>query len=368
LYFAHHRRPWINQAELTGRATLGVDHNFLLGWDYQDYDNVTDRKGLANFNTTPMDLYNPVETHVSRDLDSIAITRLDYSTQRTNGIFLQDTLTVLPQVKLVAGGRYDRVRRSNHNNPVANGVETEGTFIKGRSQRFTYRAGLVYQPTGTIDLYVQNATAFKPNFSIQADGTPLEPEEGELFEVGQRFRLMRDRVEISSAVFHVEKRNVARSIGGGMFDQIGRIRSRGFESELHGRLTTALSVDLAYGFADATFLDYFTNAGVNLSGKTPRRAPEHTVSFSTSYSWRGLSVSGGGQVVTAQFINDTNTVGFNGYELLHAGVSYVRGRLQYGLNLTNLTDREYFTSSLGNRQLYPGQPFNVMATLRVRTN
>jgi hypothetical protein len=26
------------------------------------------------------------------------------------------------------------------------------------------------------------------------------------------------------------------------------------------------------------------------------------------------------------------------------------------------------TSSLGNRQLYPGQPFNIMATVRVRMN
>jgi iron complex outermembrane receptor protein len=368
LYFAHHRRPWINQAELTGRARLGIDHNFLLGWDYQDYDSVTDRKGPANFNTTPMDLYDPVETHINRDLDSIAITRLDYSTQRTNGVFFQDTLTVAPQVKVVVGGRYDRVRRSNHNNPVVNGLETEGPLTRGESEKFTYRAGLVYQPAGTVDIYVQNSTAFRPNFNIQADGTPLEPEEGELFEVGNRLRLLRDRVEISSAVFNVEKRNVARSIGGGNFDQIGKIRSRGFETELHGRVVSTLSLDLGYGFADAEFLDYFTNAGANLSGKTPRRAPEHTVSFTASYGWGPVAVSGGGRVVSAQFINDTNTVGFSGYEVLHAGISYTTGRMQYGLNLTNLTDREYFTSSLGNRQLYPGQPLNVMATVRMRTN
>ena len=32
------------------------------------------------------------------------------------------------------------------------------------------------------------------------------------------------------------------------------------------------------------------------------------------------------------------------------------------------TDTQYWASSLGNRQLYPGQPFNVMATVRIRTN
>jgi hypothetical protein len=50
------------------------------------------------------------------------------------------------------------------------------------------------------------------------------------------------------------------------------------------------------------------------------------------------------------------------------GASYTRGRVQYLLNLTNITDSQYWASSLGNRQLYPGQPFNVMATVRIQTN
>jgi iron complex outermembrane receptor protein len=369
LYFKHHRRPWMNQAEFTGQQRLGLDHNFLAGWDYQDYDNFTDRRGAANFNTTPLDLYDPVETHVDRNLGDFPVTRIDYSTQRTSGFFFQDTVTVLPQLKLVVGGRYDILRRTNHNNPITNGVETDGPVTNSESEKFTYRAGMVYQPSAIVDLYVQNSTAFRPNFSIQADGSPLKPEEGELFEIGQRLRLIGNRLELASAVFHVVKRNVARSIGGGMFDQIGKIRSRGFETELHGRLTSALGVDLGYGFTKAIFLDYFTNAGANLSGKIPRRAPEHTVTLSTTYSWaNGLTLTAGARIVSDQFINDANTVGFNGYNILDAGVSYRRGPVQYGINLTNLTDRGYFASSLGNRQLYPGQPFNVLATVRFLMN
>ena len=79
-------------------------------------------------------------------------------------------------------------------------------------------------------------------------------------------------------------------------------------------------------------------------------------------------VMAGARVVSEQFINDNNAVAFNPYELLNLGASYTRGRVQVALNLTNLTDRVYWTSSLGNRQLYPGQPFNAIATVRVRTN
>jgi outer membrane receptor protein involved in Fe transport len=154
-----------------------------------------------------------------------------------------------------------------------------------------------------------------------------------------------------------------------MFEQAGKQRSRGVEAELHGRVTSAWSLDLGYGFTSATFLDYVTNAGANLSGNRPRRVPEHTVIVSTSYVLRnGLTLSAGGQIVSDQQLNDANTVGFNGYELLNLGASYTMGRVQYALNLTNVTDREYWSSALGNRQLYPGQPFNVMATVRVRTN
>ena len=42
--------------------------------------------------------------------------------------------------------------------------------------------------------------------------------------------------------------------------------------------------------------------------------------------------------------------------------------MQFALNVTHVTDTPYRASSLGNRQLCPGQPFNVMATVRIRTN
>jgi outer membrane receptor protein involved in Fe transport len=235
LYFEHHRQTWMNQAEVSGILRLGFDHNLLAGWDYQDHGNRTDRRGTANYNTTPVDLYNPVETHVPVNVHTFPLTRYDYLAQTTNGVFFQDTMTVVPTLKVVIGSRYDRVRRANHNNPIANGIETEVAPTRARSEKATYRVGVVYQPVKIVDLYVQNSTAFRPNFSIQADGTPLKPEYGELYEAGQRLRLFQQRLEWSASVFQIEKRNVARSIGGGNFDQIGKLRSRGFETELHGR-------------------------------------------------------------------------------------------------------------------------------------
>ena len=369
LYFFHHRRSLVNQAELSARFTTGIEHEVLAGWDYQHYPNRTDRRGGANFNTAPIDLFNPVETHVDVDLDAFPFTRLDYQTSRSSGLFLQDTLTLAPALRLVVGGRFDNFRRRTHRNPVEGGVESEGPVDEGDFQDFNHRVGLVYQTTPTLDLYLQNSTSFQPQYVVNVDGTPLDPEYGVQYEAGQRVRLNGERLQLSTAVFQIEKRNLTRSLGAGIYEQIGRLRARGFEAELKGYVTPDWLLDLGYGFTAASFLDYTTSRGAVLSGNTPRRSPRHTVTLSTSYLWpNGLSVVGTGRYISSQFLNDFESVAFHGYERFSLGASYTRGRVQYALNLTNVTNTAYWQSSLGSRQLYPGEPFNVMATVRVRTN
>lgn len=56
----------------------------------------------------------------------------------------------------------------------------------------------------------------------------------------------------------------------------------------------------------------------------------------------------------------------DGYGLVDLGVRYQRGALEYALNINNLTDTAYFASALYDTQLYPGEPINVLATVRVR--
>ena len=68
------------------------------------------------------------------------------------------------------------------------------------------------------------------------------------------------------------------------------------------------------------------------------------------------------------FADNENTFFVNGYGTMNLGVRYTHGRFEYALNVNNLTDTEYFTPHQDYLQVYPGDPTNVLATLRIRLN
>jgi outer membrane receptor protein involved in Fe transport len=336
-----------------------------MGWDHQTYRSRTTRVASASVATTPIDLYNPVETHVTRT--EFPPSRYDYSRNYTNGFYVQDHLTLTSQVKAVVGTRFDDVRRYTNNNPVADGIETDIPRVRRDSKKPTSRVGIVYQPVGNLDLYGQYATGFKPNFNIQPDGSTLEPEFGVSYEAGQRLRLVRDRVQLNTTVFNITKRNVTFSRPGGIFEQIGKVRSRGFEADLDARLTPELNVNLGYGYTDARYVDYRTTATTDFSGNRPPRTPPHTLTLTANYTWRNrLSLIAGTQFRDAQFLNDQNTLTLDSFSLVNVAASYAHGPMQYNVSLTNLGDTFYYASIRGNTQFYPGEPRRVTATVSWR--
>lgn len=362
LYFKHRRRPFTNQVEFSGPVRFGVNHDLLMGWDHQTYNSRTTRVAAASTATTPIDLYNPVETHVTRtEFDP---TRYDYFANYTNALYFQDHVTLLPQLKAVAGMRFDVLRRYTHNNPVANGVETEVQVVRRNSRKPTSRVGLVYQPSGSMDIYAQYATAFKPNFNLQPDGSTLEPEFGVSYEAGQRLRFLNSRLQLNTAVFEITKRNVTFSRPGGIFEQIGKVRSRGFEADLDAAISPAWHVNLGYGYTDAVFVDYRTTLTADLSGNKAPRVPPHTVNLLTRYTWDNLTLMAGTQVRDTQFLNDQNTLTLDAFSLLNLAATYNHGPLQYSFSVSNVTDEFYYASIRGNQQFYPGEPRRYTATVR----
>jgi iron complex outermembrane receptor protein len=176
-----------------------------------------------------------------------------------------------------------------------------------------------------------------------------------------------DRVQLNTAIYNIRRENIAFSRPGGFFLQGGEVRSRGFEADVLTSPVSNWRVNGGYAFTDAEFVDYPVSATDNLAGNTLVFAPRHMFNLWTSYDWpSGIGVSVGVRALSSQFADLGNVLELEGYGLLNLGVRYLRGPFEFALNINNLTDTEYFASTLYDTQMYPGDPINVLGTVRVR--
>ncbi len=364
LYFKHHRRPLTNIAELTARTTRGLEQNLVFGYEAQRYHNFTTLPEEDFFQAASIDAFDPVETQGPSDLTPA---RQNVFTNNTNAFYVQDNLTLAPKLKALLGGRFDIYRRSNHTDDLTGSSPVAGPIARRETDAFTGRAGLVYQPTSSLDVYGSFANSFTALTLAQPDGSSLEPETGSQYEVGHRLRLYGERVELNTAVYRILRQNVPFRRPGNVFVQAGEVQSRGFEADVETTPRANWRVNGGYAFTDAEFLDYQQSLTVNLRGNTPTFAPRHTFNLWTGYQWlNGLAVNVGARYVGATFADNDNAFEVEGYGLLNLGIRYRRGVVEYGLNINNVTDTEYFVPHQDYAQVYPGNPVNVLGTVRIR--
>jgi iron complex outermembrane receptor protein len=365
LYFKHHRRPLTNLAELTARVGGKVEQTLLFGWEGQRYYNYTTLPAEDFFQAESINAFNPVETQGPSDLTPVS---QNVFTNNTNAFYAQDHIQLGPQIKALLGGRVDLYRRNSHSDElVDNGDPIEGPIAHRENNAFTGRAGLVYQPTPVVDIYGSFANSFKPSTQAQPNGDTLEPETGQQWEFGNRLHVARDRVQLTADVFRILRQNVAFRRPGNVFVQAGEMESKGFEVDLETSPTAQWRINAGYGFTDAQFLDFEQTAGENLRGNTPIFAPRHTFNLWTGYQWAsGFGVSVGARYFGEVFADNENLFVVDGYGTMGLGVRYTRGRFEYALNINNLTNTKYFTPHQDYLQVYPGEPTNVLGTLRIR--
>ena len=370
-YFFHHRRPLQDQSDIVATVNTGrISHQLLIGYDFLHYADQTDRsRSTVGIPLPSLSLLNPRETF-TRKLTDFPPSRLDYFTNNVHAIFFQDFVRFTPKLTALASGRYDGYRREASRNPVVNGVETQGPVTRVAQDPFTYRLAANYQMLPIMGVYVSYGTSFHAQTSLSADGRDLKPETGNQIEFGQRFNLLHNRITLDTALFRIIKENVTVSRANGILDQAGRMRSKGFEAALNGRLSRKLSLRASYGFTQAQFEDFELEDGDgivrNLRGRTPSFVPRHTESF-----WGIYDVSRQWQVAVGQRylgrvpVNNFDYVTLGGYSLLDAALFYHHRKTDVSLNFYNVLNKErYFVGSINDYLVYPGKPLDMTVTIR----
>ncbi len=352
--------------DFTGKESLfGFEHDLLIGASY-DYSDVLRTRLIRGPNNTRFNIFDPVYGRLPQ---SFAVSAVD-SDQRerisTASVYAQDTIALTEQLLLVGGLRYqDFSQIAGKGRPFNTNTDVSGGPV-------VPRLGLVYLLTPSLSLYSSYSQTFRPNSSIASAIGALPPEEGEAYEVGVKAEIL-DGITATAALYDIDKSNVLYTevISGISFSRTaGKVNSRGFELDVAGQIAPDWSVIATYAYTDAV-----VTADPTLQGNELLNVAPHTASVFLTHDFGPLGdgrlrAGLGGRYVGARPGNATNTFRMPDYAVADAFIAYdttVHGQpTTLQLNLRNLTDETYYTSSIGtNLGVQVGEPFQAIASARV---
>ncbi len=357
----------LNTQLVSSFATGSIDHELLAGIELSR-ENIED---IIRFRfLDPIDIFDPV--YRPETLSDLALPFGDTAT-RTHalGFYLQDQMTVLDDLILVVGGRFDIVDQDYEDR-----LNPSESFDR-QDDAFSPRVGLVYQPTDTLSLYASYTRSFEPvigrarslnpvtNQTIVGD--PFEPERGTQYEVGLKADLLDGRLLTTLALYHLERTNVVTQGADSPLSsvQVGEQRSRGVELNVAGELLPGWNILASYAFTDAEI----TKDTQFEEGNRLPNAPRQAASLWTTYELQWGQLAGLGIGLGLFFQGErqgdlSNTFDLPGYVRTDATVFYRRDRLRLALNVQNLFDIEYYEGARNDVRVIPGEPLTLSGTIR----
>ncbi len=309
-------------------------------------------------NIAPIDIYDPVYGAPMTETSGL----LDYTQDMiSTSVYLQDQIDLSDQWKLLAGLRYDHF---DQDTDTRSGDPTPSMD----DGALTWRAGIVYQPVDTLSFYTSYATSFMPQSGLGEGNTPLDPEKGWQIEAGVKADLIPDRLSATFSVFQITKNNVAVSVAGEDYSRLtGQQRSRGFEVDMTGEITSGWKVIGSLGYLDA---EVTKDGDVSIIGNRLIGTPHWSGSLWTTYEFQegkleGLKLGTGITAIGKRYGDLENSFFVDGYYRLDASVSYkINENLDFSLIGRNLTDQRYIETTASRTDNYAGAPINVVAALK----
>ena len=361
-----------DQLALTGKFNTGrLKHSFNLGAEYSDQE--TDRtQYIINGENTTGSAYsdcsksenvssgwctsvqNPNRGPWTGSISTEGADRYNIQNKNTSVYFL-DSIELHPQWILDLGLRWDDY--SAEQTMIAgryNSTYSEATVInlKNDSDFVNYQAGLVYKPVENGSIYASYATSSNPVGVDGGDGSEgitaaiqnLKPEEVRTMELGTKWDVLNEKLNLTAAIFRTEKTNTRATADDGTTKNIGETRVDGFELGVNGNITDKWALSAGYTYLDSELVD--DGAGLN-DGKQVQNVAKNSATLWTTYQVMPQLTLGAGAIAMDKVYGDlANTKYVPGYVRYDAMARYnVNKNVDLQLNVNNLADTRYFTKA-----------------------
>ena len=292
------------------------------------------------------------------------------------GVYAQDTVSLTPTVKAVAGLRFDRFTASYR---TAAGAETSA---RGENL-WSPRVGLLYQPTDLATYYVSFGTSYNTSGDTYQFANPgartarvanTPAEKSRNVEIGAKWELFERRALVGVAAFHSEKyneRNTDADSAGTQELLSGKRHAVGMEFNLAGRVTAKWEVFFNHTWIPSANIDASNvtlgpaRTGAQVEGDRPALTPKHSGSLWTTYRvLPKLRVGAGMNYRSPQSPEGARHVIAPGFATFDAMAEYTfNDHWSARLHVANLADKRY-ADALYRGFYMPGAPRRVELTVK----
>ena len=382
-----------DQLSLAGKFNTGsLKHSFNIGAEYSKQDSdrgtniVTDPNtskiggspannnannacSLVNSNGWCTDAFNPN----SKDpwLGNItANPNVTNITSKTQSIYALNNIEIMPQWLLDLGVRWDNFNTewtANVDQKDRTGAVTDPAGTKRSSDKdfFNWQAGITFKPAENGSIYASYATSSNPVGVDAGDGSEgistgtsayindLDPEEVKTYEIGTKWDVLNNRLNLTAAIFRTEKTNTRATDTDGLTRNIGETRVDGIELGANGNITNKWAVSAGYTYLDSELIDGgFTKVGSDYvaspnNGNQVQNVAKNSATLWTTYQVLPQLNLGVGAIAMDKVYGDAaNTKFVPGYVRYDAMARYnVNKNVDLQLNVNNLSDKRYFTKA-----------------------
>ena len=265
---------------------LGMRHDVLAGIDAareraKRYQN----NGFANpLGTRPNTTVGNDDDGTKLNVAPIYRDSSSYSAQAF-GTFVQDLIHLTPTWKLLGGVRYDNFKGDFSTIAYSNttGLRTSTTTASISDSPWSYRGGILYQPSTTKSFHLSYGTSFNTSADTYQYVTPqtanTPPEKSRNIELGAKLDWLDNTLSTRFAIFRTEKyneRTTDADFASNTFLLSGKRHSQGIEVDIAGRITKQLEIYVSASYIPTAIIDKTGSSQAAIIGQRVGLTPRST--------------------------------------------------------------------------------------------